>query len=85
MLTKKELKDNAVIENDTIVFALPVAFSEFVHNCSGIEMLNDMVGEFVENGYMLEGMSYTPIAIADDNRIIIQVTANCVDWDAYEE
>jgi hypothetical protein len=45
----------------------------------GIELLNAMVDEFVEDGYLLQDLVYTPVEMRGET-IYIEVDALATDW-----
>jgi hypothetical protein len=76
MFTKEEFLENiaTVDENGTVTFRMPFDFDHLVANQYGIDLLNEEVGEFVEDGYMLEDISYN-IEGVEGNTIFIHVEA----------
>jgi hypothetical protein len=62
-----------------IIFTMPVEFDELTSNRMGIELLNAMVDEFVEDGYLLQDLVYTPVEMRGET-IYIEVDALATDW-----
>ena len=62
-----------------IIFTMPVEFNELTSNRMGIELLNAMVDEFVEDGYLLQDLVYTPVEMRGET-IYIEVDALANDW-----
>lgn len=78
-LSKKEFLDVCQRRGQRVSFVMPVDFEHLLYNRSGIERLNEMVDMFVEDGYMLEDISYTPVKIEKDD-IYIEVDAYAGEW-----
>lgn len=62
-----------------IIFTMPVEFDQLTSNRMGIELLNAMVDEFVEDGYLLQDLVYTPVEMRNET-IYIEVDALANDW-----
>lgn len=85
MLSKTAFKKKAITYNkDFITFEMPVDFVELSDNYSGIDFINELVEEFVDDGFKLQGMSYKPLRVEGDF-IIVEVCANCTDWENDDE
>jgi hypothetical protein len=78
--TKKEmLQVLGERRGQRIVFTMPVEFDELTSNRMGIELLNAMVDEFVEDGYLLQDLVYTPIEMRKQT-VYVEVDALATDW-----
>ena len=70
MLSKEEFKSLVIISNKNYVtFDIAVAFSEIIKS-QGIDYLNNLVENFVEDGYMIEDLSYEVTKVEGSNMII---------------
>jgi len=78
-LSKREFLDICNRRGQRVSFVMPVDFEQLLFNRSGIERLNEMVDLFVEDGYLLEDINYTPVSIEKDN-INIEVDAYAAEW-----
>ena len=78
-LTKQELLQISERSGQRIRFLMPVEFDELVSNRGGIALLNDMVDQFVKNGYLLEDLNYTPVKMEKDT-IFVEVDAYAAEW-----
>jgi len=63
------------IRNGRVKFDISVDFGELAKNMKGLDFLNQVVDEVVENGYLLEDIFYTPSTV-HRGRIIIRVNAS---------
>ena len=78
--TKKEMLDClAEKSGQRIRFNMPVEFDELTSNRMGIELLNAMVDEFVEDGYLLQDLVYTPTKMVGET-IYVEVDAMATAW-----
>lgn len=78
--TKKEVLNCLAQQNgQRIRFNMPVDFDQLTSNRMGIELLNEMVDEFVEDGYLLQDLVYTPTKM-DGETIYVEVDALATDW-----
>jgi hypothetical protein len=60
-------------------FRMMVDFDDLISG--DMEWLNDQVDEYVEDGFMLEDLSYTPMkAYAKAREISIQVVCDATNW-----
>lgn len=78
-LTKQELLQISERSGQRIRFLMPVEFDELVSNRGGIALLNDMVDQFVKDGYLLEDLNYTPVKMEKDT-IFVEVDAYAAEW-----
>jgi len=78
--TKKEVINCLAQQNgQRIRFNMPVDFDQLTSNRMGIELLNEMVDEFVEDGYLLQDLVYTPTKM-DGETLYVEVDALATDW-----
>jgi hypothetical protein len=73
---KEFLKDVAVIDEEVITFNMIVDFDSLLQ---GIQHLNELVDDFVVDGYLLTDLSYRPLDVAN-NDILVEVTCNGEDF-----
>ena len=68
-----------------LAFEMLVPFGAFLCNKDdagtglGIDMLNNRVDDFVEDGYLLNDIIYTPVGVEGD-KIVIAVNADMEEW-----
>jgi len=83
MLTKQEFIDFVEFygENeDNVKFSMPVDCTDLIYNTEGVNFLNNCVDEFVEDGYLLEDLSYKPLFLESDGTIIFEVNAQAQEF-----
>ena len=79
-MDKKEFLDTfASVTGDSIKFNMPVDADELIGNCEGIEMLNNKVDDFVEDGYLMSDLSYEIVKL-EGSTLIVKVSAECSEF-----
>lgn len=73
------LNTMGVRSGQRIFFNMPVEFDHLISNRNGVEYMNNMVDEFVEDGHLLEDIYFDPIKLEGDT-IIVQVDALATRW-----
>ena len=66
-MTKEELLDFCTIEGKTIRFNMSVDFDDLLGTYKGMEGMNSLVEDFVEDGHLLEDISYSLEGCEGDN------------------
>jgi hypothetical protein len=80
IISRKDMLDTmGVRSGQRIFFNMPVEFDHLIGNRMGVEYMNNMVDEFVEDGHMLEDICFNPIKLEGDT-IIVQVDALATRW-----
>jgi len=74
-MDKQEFKDFATIEGNAVRFLMPVDIDDLINNTNGVEELNSMVEDFVDDGILLEDMNYSTEYV-ENNTIFILVEAD---------
>ena len=66
-----------------VKFQISVDFNDLVANQEGIDFLNEIVDDVVEDGYLLEDISYAP-SVVHRGCLIITVNASTAEYEKGE-
>lgn len=80
VISRKQLLETVGrFSGQRVYFNIPVEFDELIQNKSGIEYLNNLVDDLVEDGYLLEDLNYYPEKLEGET-IIVNVDALTKTW-----
>jgi hypothetical protein len=76
-MTKKEFLARFPIDDKQRVrFSIPMSFAGLAENTRGMEHTNEIVDDFVDEGYMLMDLVYTPLRVLQGDVLVVRVDAD---------
>jgi len=78
--SREEFMDMVEFDDNEVSFEMDIDFTELVCNTGGIETINEMVDEYVQDGYLLQNIRYEPTGVTCMDEITVRVTADATDW-----
>ena len=81
-MNKEEFKKIATFNEDgSVEFLIEFDFNEIFSDTFGIDFLNEKIDEFIDDGYLLMDLKYSPFGVTEDKcGWIIQVNADASEY-----